>query len=457
MKLNQYVSKQIILGIILATYAITAYDLHAGAADEAFAQELIDKAERAKAQGYTLTQSQAHFSAPQAQKPVKKQLNLAKHRKIIEAALDKEIEFNKTHYVFYTAIPFARVTQDVTRELYKRTIGEKGALKDNAFQFIRYTYKDPIFNKYANVTDFIVEQVKKYGMINKTRNPDIHTILVSTNIAIFGNPTLTSESSYHFFGVQAQKWAEPKREFLEDSLKAFDYSTDFIDELLALSELIKTETADLFQIFVPKESINQIGYLSWTRGIPFDEEFISKLLKRTKLELAKISGQVIRDTIWNFIHKYENNDPQAINLSKIILENAPKGAYHLHPFLEEQYEKNPASLPHINFYQGRLLVTNDFLLNPESGISIFRYTTLDPLKEEEYKTKLTAIIERMEKEKQDRLGITVPEVTPEETKEIELLQQIKKRIEDARAAGRELTVPAIQIEQIIKNIMTPAA
>ena len=366
-------------------------------ADKAFAANLFKKVEKDKSLGFT--QSEAQLSLPAVQTELKHFNRLAEREKIIKQALYREREHVKGYYVFYSAVPYMMLFQDVAKWCYERNNPNKlGAFKNNAFQFIRYTFNDLIYSQYPDVTDFLIKEILTNGIVddNQVR---LKTILVSTNLAFFGNADLRIESTWHYFN-NPQPWGKAKREWLEACLTSYGYSTMLVEELVNLSEMIKTDTGDLFQFFIPKNLVNKIGYLSWRQGIPFDHYFISQVFERKVLKFDQsdaIYGKEINDRIAAFKTQWKNHEPKAIKLADHLLKNVKAGKYLLEPFLEK-YEQMPQSLPYLTYYEARLLITNDLLLNPESGIKIYRYSTLPFEKRKAYEVELKKVMEQIYKE-----------------------------------------------------------
>lgn len=363
------------------------------ALEEAQINQFFNEIEGHRNQG--LTQSEAHLSVKKVQDRVRKQFPL-RLPEIRKAALAKERELNKDYDIFYTAIPNARVYQDVTRKLYKRVAPAVPNLKE--FQFIRYSYQDPTYTVYKNVTDFLISEISKNGIIDD-RIAALSTILVSTNIAFFGNAGSTGESTWYFLNKQAE-WAAARTAWLEGSLKSFGYSEKFVPELVELSALVKTETSDLFQICIPHTVTDQIGYLSWRVGIPFDPFYIKTVFKNVKgwTGRDRLTYPQILEGVTAFKERWARKDPEAVKAVNVLLNHVKEGRFRLTPFLET-YKKSPDSLPYINTYQARLLITNEVLLNPNSGIKIYRYSSLAPRQEARYKAKLKEIFRKMDAEK----------------------------------------------------------
>ncbi len=59
------------------------------------------------------------------------------------------------------------------------------------------------------------------------------------------------------------------------------------------------------------------------------------------------------------------------------------------------YCNKPEDLHGINYAQARLLLTDDILLNPASGVKIFRYTDVDHKSMEKYEERLDQIIQKI--------------------------------------------------------------
>ena len=385
-----------IIGLLLAFSSNS--NLHTKiSTSAAFAQQLFQQVEQKH--GKDLTQTEALMSLPENQKKIEQLPNLNIYEPIIQAALAKEREYRSCCYVFYSSIPGMRLFQDIARKLYKRSGFLLGAFQNKAFQFVRYTFKDVVYSQYKDITDFLLQETAKNGVVDDNDNR-LKTILVSTNVALFGNADFPGESTYNYF-LNPQGWAEAKREWLESCLLSYGYSTTYVDELLILSSYTKTSTSDLFQFIIPIDLVNKIGYLSWRQGVPFDPYFIDQILGGQNLIAVSQEERGFGGTnslVYTFKDRYRNADPQAIELVNYMLEQIKKGKFYLYPRLSE-YRDNPVSLVGMMYYQARLLVDNNTLLNPGAGIKIYRYSTLDPEKEKIYRTKLSEIMKKIYEEK----------------------------------------------------------
>jgi len=382
--------------------------------DSQYAQKLFRFAAKEKA---PYSQSKAHMSLRRIQEKITKSVTgLAKNKKIITQALQNEGKLKDNYYVFYTAVPAFHLLQDVTKKLYQTSFGKVGELNNKSFHFIRYEPGSKIYDQYKDVTDFLVNEIKKNGIVND-RESQNRTILVSTNLALFGNAGFTGESTWYFFN-EVQPWAKEegfkdlKRKLLASSLESFGYTDKYVDKLMELEKYLMIKgfpASDLFQIFIPKKMVDRVGYLSWRMGIPFDERFIKKLFNRKKMTFGvgdaipyspdkdpnpKPGKQYLEPTVYGFTDKWKKREPQAVSMVNSLIENIKRGKFHLSPFLK-RYTNNPGTIGLINWAQGRLLITNSMLLNPGSGIKIFRYNRLGIKSRNIYKAKLNAIIKEM--------------------------------------------------------------
>lgn len=373
---------------------------------------------------------------------VDKAFGLEKHKALIEAVLNREAAL-KNYYVVYTAVPTFHMFQDITRKMYEATQGRKGNLQKNAFQFLRYEFKSPIYDKINNTAEFIADQINKYGIIND-RQQEVKSLLISGNLSLFGNLGFTGESTWYFFNEPQpwsldQSWKNSKKNMLIASLKSYGYSDAFVDELLNVEKLLEDAQgylpSDLMQIFIPAPKdqlsptvaeamfVNKIGYSAWRMGIPFDLVNIQKLFE--KFGIAKKWPQnksmtfgvkdgmpfsydikqgpnpgttYVEPTIDDFIRQFNQSNNDATNLSKQFSDKAKNNNYSL-SWILRTYKNDPDKLLHMNWLQARILITNGILLNPESGVLIYRYDSIDPTIKKNYEQALDTVFVNMEKDR----------------------------------------------------------
>lgn len=376
--------------------------------DRTVAEQILQDAQQFKG----ISQSHSHLVHEDNAQKFKTLGNLDLRSHIIKQALTREVEMAQKGYaVFYTAVPYMRLFQDVTRKEYKAVVGKVGALQEKAFHFIRYTYDDQAYMQYKDATDFLVKELTETGIIDDNLSR-LKTILVSTNLAFFGNLGWKEESTYFYFN-NPQSWAKANPEWLSASLKSFGYSPEFVEELLPLAKESASKAGELFQIFVPLEMVNSAGYISWRQGIPFDRWFIETVFKRTYLTynpLVDANFSAFHNSVFAAIaeykKKYKERDPATVALTDYLITNARNGKYYLFPFLSEYKQ---GAIPDADLYQARLVI-GKWLLDPTMGVKIYRYSTLDAAQERQYKDKLKAIFKRMEEKRTRPTMAKLPQI-----------------------------------------------
>jgi len=415
--------------------------------DQVEAQQLLQQAKLGS------TQSEAHLTRRWVRVDLVNEAGIARHKKIIDQALERERKYKDKYLVFYTSIPYMRLFQDVTRKLYRRVEGKAGALKDKAFQFIRYTFKDPTYSQYKNVTQFLLDEIEKNGMVDDN-DVRLKTILVSTSLAFFSNIGQPGESAYSYFN-NPQAWASLNPDWLKKSIRSFGYPEEYTDQLIDLAKTIITDTGDLFQIFIPKTEANNIGYVSWRQGIPFDPQFLKWLFEREEMTYSrkdKLFHAEINEKLKKLKKNWLARDPETVKMVEYMLDNVKNGKYLISPFLTK-FVNEPEKIEFpINFAQARLLVTNDYLLNPKSGILIFRYVTLDPIREELYKQRLRNIIQQMEVNKQKQLGKITQTQQQEFKDRMATLQAQRKAIRQEIGSKKYQRLPSSKKRQYMKRL-----
>ena len=180
-------------------------------------------------------------------------------------------------------------------------------------------------------------------------------ILVSVNLSLFGNTTYRNDGmcSFNFFLYSSNIEAPPFERLAEQFLKEHGFTTALMAELVNLIKKYKTAEGNLLQIFVPKAKVDDCAYICYGWGIPCDN--------------------VLDKACWDPVKKRHTR---------------------IRPILD-RYCSNPNSLPNIDRLQARLVMTSSTFLNPDSGIKIFRYTTLSKERKKQYKAELRAIIEKV--------------------------------------------------------------
>lgn len=333
------------------------------------------------------TQSEAHLSLSFVRNLISKNYKVEPYLDIISEALVNEAKYKNSHYAFYnTTSNMWRLAQDLDTRLFARfnPTGE-----NKGFKFLRFN--DEFINSTAQ--SFLVNELKQKGLVDD--NTSTAAILLSVNLSLFGNVGFPGECSWQYF-VKPPEHRKPYRDTYEKMMVKYGLTDKYIDELMKLADIYDTEEDTILQVFIPRDKVDEIGYLAWVKGIPFHGETIdlikklagSKAFTRVKPTMEKLTA--------NFARQKESNP-----LYKSMMEGIVAGDFSLSSFLKV-YCNKPWDLKEINDVTARLLFTPDVLGNPQSGVIINRLSTVSHAKLKEYNDQLNAIIEKMVSEKEAR-------------------------------------------------------
>ncbi len=311
---------------------------------------------------------------------------------IMADCLAKEVELKDTHYAFYhTTDNVWRLPQDVYTQLYNFFTPPTAQAKD--FTFLRF---NDIPGPRAQ--DFLVQELQKNGLVDD--NGEVRALLLSVNLSLFGNTDFPSECTWEYF-LRERAHGAPDRGIYETIMNKWGLSHQYIDELMALIKLIDTKEKTLIQIFVPQNKIDDIGYLAWATGIPAHAETIDWVRKNVKNKVYK--GKVDPETkeyyagalwaMWDLADNFKK-EQDSNPMFKDIMENVKAGNFSLDKYLK-RYRNTPWDIPGINYAQARLIFSNSVLLNPESGVKFFRYSTAGRQQMKEYTKSLKQIIDKI--------------------------------------------------------------
>lgn len=185
----------------------------------------------------------------------------------------------------------------------------------------------------------------------------------------------------------------------------FGVSNKYADELMALIQLLPSpQQMMLYQILVPKNIVDDIGYLSWATGIPAHQDTINWVRNNVKSKKYRTkkdtSGKTKVAALWALedLQSKFKKEQEKNPLFKEIIEGIEQGDYSLNSYLR-MYCNKPESLPNMDWMQARLIFSNEGLLDPNSGIKMIRYSMVARKNVEKYAKALHAIFQRMVAEK----------------------------------------------------------
>lgn len=344
---------------------------------------------------------------------IKQTANAAyKNRTIINQIFDREQKLSDDYYVFYTAMPYMRLFQDVTYILHKNLKESSESLENKEFIFLRYDLDDSIYKKYENVSDFLKYEINKYCIVDDRISNSIKTLLLSTNVSLFGNIDLVGESTWGFF-LSLQTWAALNKIYLETIFEEFGIPVNYADYLISHAELLKDAQGnippDLIQIFIPKNMADKVSYISLSRGIPFDLDFIKSICNfagfvpdlLVKIFGAQFQGLPQQGSFKELVSMVEKSC-SAKTFSKDI-DNALISRVNAGEFKPSNLlDFSKINKDYYPYYQSRIMFTNGEMLNPNSGIKIFRYSQLTATQEQEYNLALENSLNKILNEYKDK-------------------------------------------------------
>ena len=337
------------------------------------------------------TQIEAYFQQSSLRELVtrefKHDFEVVRHMGIVSRMMAKEAEFKKTHWAFYHGIINEwTVWQDTLTKLSNHF--NPTAKQNGDFIFLRT--KGGGVNQPTK--EFLAGQLQANGLVDD--NNEARGLLLATNLSPFGNTGFEGESTWRF-AIHAHSHTEPSRELYKAIMDQFQLPDTHIDELMALVPMLRSRHEALLQIFIPKAMVDETAYLAWVTGVPAHDEIISWVRSNVKRKKYKGGGgktgemRALESLKRNFKKEQEKN-----KMFKDLLESIEEDDFSVNGYLNI-YCNKPHELPGLNYSQARLLLTNDMLLNPQSGIMMFRHNEIDNEQQDKYEERLDEIIKKI--------------------------------------------------------------
>jgi hypothetical protein len=343
---------------------------------------------------------------------------IIKNKTLIEDMIKKERQLMGSYYVFYHGLAkYYYVIHAAIKEMISLMYPWSISLAE--FHTVRVP-RAPMFDQYQTIEDFLNKQIstyggvhdspaekakqlavqyKKYGaekvkkMIAEKVDKSVPSYIVSVNLALFGNIGLEtkSECTFDFFVKDKERSISNKysdRIWFYDMLlrslpmqQADDFYKDlygksFIREcakkLLKISDAMRKKVKEgvIYQIFVPKNMVDSVGYLARNYGQPY--------------------GNLIA---FNYLFNREVDKEQRMNLFWELLDKDPEKALEgskddLLSSVLNLYQHDPKKLHNINRLQARLLYSNSLLLNPSSKVKTFVYSTMSSDEKKDFEQQI---------------------------------------------------------------------
>lgn len=304
---------------------------------------------------YTLPATHAYLSVPKMKKRVEKawSVEMKKYKSLIDQALEQELIYENTHHVFYHAQKCDfRIVQDFIKKLYTFLYPQTAV---NNFYFLRPWYN---FAQNIDANDFIDSYEMGVPKDWNDNHSHLSKAMLSVNFSLFGstkNYGKFGECTFKYFFNNKSIKAPAIENIFDEIFDCFHINKKYIDRLVKLGQTINTPEGSLFQIFVPIEYVDKIAFAAQRLGTPY----------RNSLLMPDL---------------FDYDKQRYLSLTPML------NIYCHNP---EQFGNT------LDRLQGRLLFSGDVLLNPCSGVKIFRYTTIDDDIMQSYQKMLTALTDKI--------------------------------------------------------------
>lgn len=292
-----------------------------------------------KRQTGRMTQTEAYLSVHQNAVNQRWSHELKKYKSIIDTAMARERKFLDTHYVLYHGQRNELcLLQDFLKALF-HALEIHATPKD--FEMMRAWFD-------------ALEKVETNDYLNQrgTWNYNGKEIFCA-NLSLFANLQTSTSCTFHYFISDFNLMPYGPENFIKEIFNHFGFDGKYIDELLKLVKNIRTAEGRLFQVFIPKNKIDQFVYLSEMGATPWSRSIVDK-------EFDYALGR----------HR---------TIAPIL----------------ELYQTDPASVAHMDQLQARVICSRNLMLNPKSGIKVFEYTTIPQAKFESYHKDLARITDEI--------------------------------------------------------------
>lgn len=281
---------------------------------------------------------------------------------LVEPAVIREAEYIDYIPVYHAQDSDFKIITDFLNRLYA---WKYNVQVPNDFYMLRYW---PEGSKFKNVQEFIDSFGGKLPVGFDT-DPKISAQILSVNFSYFGNVNRAEDGEATFTYAIENRSCRPK---LKSNLKTiFDIENlpeQYIDELIALTKKYTTSQGVIYQILLTPHAADAYLYLAHAGG-----SLYGPIYKKVRPIWGKMYVPEKSELIAQ--HDFDAKRRYYIKCSGILKE----------------YCQNPLIVKTMHELQGRLLLSQNFMLNPASGVKVFRYTTLPSEKEKEYQEKLDAL------------------------------------------------------------------
>lgn len=307
-----------------------------------FAKKHPEKVDKNKNREKSLSPTQTHLKAfgTEVDRCIQQYPFL---EQFIKKIIAREKKYDETDYVFYHAQNnIISMAQDIFTA-YNKYLRLHHLSK---FQFFRNPTALPL----KETTGDFLE--KNTDILD--HNPTMRNKLLSVNLAFTGNMLDSGEQTLSYL-------LNNMSIYLPTLFGACEILglpvAEFFDEIQAIQQEYTSRYGSLYQIFIPKDKVNECVYLSYAYGKPYS------------------------NPILKYVYDYKK---QRHNLIAPILD-----------YYKEQTD--PAKIERLDHLQARILFDQSIMLNPSSGVKIIKYHHIDlsDAKHVEYTRRINQIAQKL--------------------------------------------------------------
>lgn len=330
------------------------------------------------------TETEGFLLVPAMRELINKKLKVVPYLDIVSSMICKEGEFKDSHYVFYHGTDNVwRVPHDLFGMLYSYFKSEKPVPTD--FKFLRFTQTDA-----GSPQEFLANEIRNNGLVDD--NGEAKLKILSVNFTPFSNVGLPGECTWNYF-LEPKSHEEPNEFIYNIIMKEFGLTSKYVKNLMDLTKIYQTKEQTILQIFVPKNKVDDIAYLSWIKGIPAHEASMNWVRNN-------LNGKRLREGASDAITELADQFKAEKNKNPIfqdLLQDLQKTNFSVESFLKLLCN-TPLKLDAINDLTARLLFTPRVLLNPTAGVKFYRYSTASRENLKKYYRELKALVDKIIKE-----------------------------------------------------------
>lgn len=322
------------------------------------------------------------------------------YKSLIEKMLATERKLKDDYYVFYHATDSRFI---ILEDLFMALCQLKGKCKSKVQFIILRDFDNDAFQKsftHGGIEGATIEKWmdKKAHYLTDplqfNNQPDVQPYLLSVNFSLFANLGRPHSNTLRYFFNNFSAAAPPMGKLFDETIAPYVSDSikrqQYVNQLKNISNQIGVDAKHIgimLQIFIPKKLVDNAVYLSKQQGYYWDYKIpenksLDKIYSLTKHRYTQVAP---------ILERYQNN-PERLALyyddSGTPAENS--WSTTITPKFTDPATSTKKHIV-IDRIEGRLFLKKEYFATPDSGILIYRYTTLTNKQEKNYKKQVSTI------------------------------------------------------------------